>query len=249
MVTDVSGNIVKQIDYDSFGNIISDTDASFEAPFGFAGGLHDRDTGLVRFGARDYDPDVGRWTAKDPILFQGGDSILYSYVSNNPINFTDPNGLFLPQLAGGLVGGLVGAYKESEAGGDTTDILTAAAVGTVAGVVSTIPIFGPGLMSTIVMGAATGAVNEIGTEYLLNCHNLSSLGDIAYAGGTGAVANVFGARIGETVGLGADGVVSVFGETVGNTFSGLSDLAISSMVTPATSSLADFATRHWPNEW
>ena len=28
-------------------------------PFGFAGGLHDRDTGLVRFGYRDYDPEVG----------------------------------------------------------------------------------------------------------------------------------------------------------------------------------------------
>ena len=41
-------------------------------PFGFAGGLHDRDTNLVRFGARDYDPSIGRWTAKDPIDFAGG---------------------------------------------------------------------------------------------------------------------------------------------------------------------------------
>ena len=52
--------MVKRIDYDSFGNIINDTNASFEVPFGFAGGLYDRDTGLVRFGFRDYDPDVGR---------------------------------------------------------------------------------------------------------------------------------------------------------------------------------------------
>jgi len=29
-------------------------------PFGFAGGLYDRDTNLVRFGARDYDPETGR---------------------------------------------------------------------------------------------------------------------------------------------------------------------------------------------
>jgi hypothetical protein len=48
-VTDVSGNIVKVIDYDSFGNIITDNNPSFTIPFGFAGGLHDRDTGLVRF--------------------------------------------------------------------------------------------------------------------------------------------------------------------------------------------------------
>jgi RHS repeat-associated protein len=62
-------------------------------PFGFAGGLHDRDTGLVRFGARDYDPVIGRWTAKDPIDFAGGDANLYGYVGNDPITFVDPLGL------------------------------------------------------------------------------------------------------------------------------------------------------------
>ena len=62
-------------------------------PFGFAGGLHDRDTGLVRFGYRDYDPDIGRWTAKDPILFAGGDTDLFGYCLNDPINYVDPFGL------------------------------------------------------------------------------------------------------------------------------------------------------------
>ncbi|MCP4105282.1 MAG: RHS repeat protein [Desulfobacteraceae bacterium] len=39
IVTDVSGTVVKKIDYDSFGNIISpDTNPAFEIPFGFAGG-------------------------------------------------------------------------------------------------------------------------------------------------------------------------------------------------------------------
>jgi len=64
-----------------------------EVPFGFAGGLHDRDTGLVRFGFRDYDPEVGRWTAKDPIGFNGGDWDLYAYTLSDPINFIDPFGL------------------------------------------------------------------------------------------------------------------------------------------------------------
>jgi RHS repeat-associated protein len=93
VVADASGNVVKRIDYDSFGNIIDDTDPALEVPFGFAGGLHDWDTGLVRFGFRDYDPDVGRWTAKDPILFAGGDTDLYGYVLNDPINIVDPLGL------------------------------------------------------------------------------------------------------------------------------------------------------------
>ena len=92
VVTDDFGNVVKSIDYDSFGNIINDTDPTFEVPFGFAGGLLDRDTGLVRFGYRDYEPDVGRWTAKDPILFAGGDTDLYGYVLNNPVNWVDPSG-------------------------------------------------------------------------------------------------------------------------------------------------------------
>ena len=93
-VTDTSGNIVKRIDYDSFGNIIVDTNASLSVPFGFAGGLHDRTTGLVRFGARDYDPTIGRWTAKDPIDFAGGDTNLYGYVMNDPVNWVDPEGLY-----------------------------------------------------------------------------------------------------------------------------------------------------------
>ena len=46
----------------------------------------DPDTGLVRFGSRDYDAAVGRWTARDPVLFDGGDSNLYVYVGNDPIN-------------------------------------------------------------------------------------------------------------------------------------------------------------------
>jgi len=93
VVADGAGNVVKRIDYDSFGNIINDTNPSFDMPFGFAGGLHDRDTGLVRFGYRDYDPDIGRWTAKDPILFAGGDTDLFGYVLNDPISSIDPAGL------------------------------------------------------------------------------------------------------------------------------------------------------------
>ena len=84
--------MVKRIDYDSFGNIIVDTNEAFKIPFGFAVGLHDRDTELVRFGFRDYDPDVGRWAAKDPIFFAGGDIDLYRYCSNNPYLFIDPSG-------------------------------------------------------------------------------------------------------------------------------------------------------------
>lgn len=40
-----------------------------------------------------YDPSEGRWTARDPIGFAGGDENIYNYVSNNPTDQTDPTGL------------------------------------------------------------------------------------------------------------------------------------------------------------
>jgi len=84
---------MQQITYDEWGNVTGDTSPGFQ-PFGFAGGLYDSDTELVRFGARDYDAEAGRWTAKDPILFNGGDTNLYGYVMNDPVNWIDPLGLY-----------------------------------------------------------------------------------------------------------------------------------------------------------
>ncbi len=94
LVVDVtSGAILQRMDYDEFGTVITDTNPGFQ-PFGFAGGIYDRDTGLTRFGARDYDPEIGRWAAKDPIRFKARDMNLYGYVFNDPVNVADPAGLF-----------------------------------------------------------------------------------------------------------------------------------------------------------
>jgi RHS repeat-associated protein len=87
--------------FDEFGNVLVDTNPSFQ-PFGFAGGLYDADTGLVWFGARDYDALIGRWTAKDPTLFGGGQENLYVYVNSDPLNFVDVDGLSLKNCAAAL---------------------------------------------------------------------------------------------------------------------------------------------------
>ena len=92
VVDTATGAIAQQMDYDVFGNVLTDTSPGFQ-PFGFAGGLYDADTGLVRFGARDYDPEVGRWTAKDPLRFAGSPLNFYAYAGNDPVNFVDPLGL------------------------------------------------------------------------------------------------------------------------------------------------------------
>jgi len=92
VVDSANGAIAQRIDYDEFGRVQNDTSPGFQ-PFGFAGGLYDADTGLVRFGARDCDPSVGRWISKDPILFNGAQANLYVYVGNDPVNASDSSGL------------------------------------------------------------------------------------------------------------------------------------------------------------
>jgi RHS repeat-associated protein len=101
LVIDTSTNTITQrMDYDEFGNVILDTNPGFQ-PFGFAGGIYDQHTKLTRFGARDYDAETGRWTAKDPVRFQGGFNF-YGYVLNDPVNKIDPSGLIELAIGGQL---------------------------------------------------------------------------------------------------------------------------------------------------
>ncbi|MBK8424243.1 MAG: hypothetical protein IPL30_10165 [Elusimicrobia bacterium] len=105
VVNAASGAIVQRMDYDSWGNITTDTNPGFQI-FGYAGGLYDQDTKLTRFGARDYDARTGRWTAKDPIGFNGGNPNLYTYVNGDPVNALDPMGetvIAAPAIGMGLL--------------------------------------------------------------------------------------------------------------------------------------------------
>ncbi|MGE4553952.1 MAG: RHS repeat domain-containing protein [Desulfovibrionaceae bacterium] len=79
VVVDESGNAVKELACDSFGNILEDTNPAFRVPLGFAGGL--------------YDPDTGRFTALDPLGDAGGDSDWYGYCLDDPVNLVDPEGM------------------------------------------------------------------------------------------------------------------------------------------------------------
>jgi RHS repeat-associated protein len=87
-----SGSVAQRLAYDEFGIMTENTNPDWQ-PFGYAGGLTDGHTGLIRFGARDYDPVAGRWTAKDPIGFAGGTVNLYQYAHGDAINYHDPFGL------------------------------------------------------------------------------------------------------------------------------------------------------------
>ena len=94
VVADAGGNEIKEVLYDPFGGIIEDSNPGLRIPIGFAGGLHDRDLGFVRFGWRDYDTFTSRWTAPDPIGDAGGDPNWYGYCLDDPVNGVDPLGLW-----------------------------------------------------------------------------------------------------------------------------------------------------------
>jgi RHS repeat-associated protein len=99
VVADSSGNVVRNIRHDSYGAALPDgtetgSAASFPLAIGFAGGIEDPVTGLVRFGERDYDTASGRWTARDPAGFSGSPFGLYRYAGGDPIDNRDPNGLW-----------------------------------------------------------------------------------------------------------------------------------------------------------
>ena len=106
VVDTATGEIAQHLEYDSFGRVMLDTRPGFQ-PFGFAGGLLDPDTALVRFGSRDYDPQTGHFLTPDPRLFDGGDANLYRYAFADPINAVDATGelAFVPIAVGALVGG------------------------------------------------------------------------------------------------------------------------------------------------
>lgn len=90
-----TGAIVQTMEYDPWGKVTTDTSSLpaglAKIPLGFAGGLYDRDTGLVHFGAREYDPEIGRWVEKDPSHFRGGANF-YEYASDDPVNLVDRDG-------------------------------------------------------------------------------------------------------------------------------------------------------------
>ncbi|WBF66341.1 hypothetical protein LN040_11435 [Desulfovibrio subterraneus] len=57
------GKLIKEMAYDSFGTMLNDSNPELFLPVGFASGLVDRHTGLIRFGYRDYSTELGRFTA------------------------------------------------------------------------------------------------------------------------------------------------------------------------------------------
>ncbi|MFM6603607.1 MAG: RHS repeat domain-containing protein, partial [Dolichospermum sp.] len=94
-----SGAVVNHFVYDSFGQVISESNPVFDTRYLFTGREFDQEIGLYYYRARYYDASTGRFLSEDPIAFNGGDANLYRYVMNDPVAKTDSTGLIWDTIA------------------------------------------------------------------------------------------------------------------------------------------------------
>ena len=129
--SDESGNLLWRKSYAPYGEQIDgNTD---NEPVSYTGKKHDDATGLTYFGARYYDPRIGRFMATDPVHFMESNPVSfnrYAYVNNNPYKYVDPDGkiLFLAPLAIFILKE-VAAEGLSQATGGATDFLSTRRMG------------------------------------------------------------------------------------------------------------------------
>jgi RHS repeat-associated protein len=143
VVVDTGANVVESYDYYPFGaEQRSRVNANQNAGLRFTGKELDKEShlGLYYFGARYYDPEVGRFLSVDPLADKYPGLTPYHYCDNNPLNALDPDGKAFNLLAagigaavGGLVGGGINAFNQISTGTKFEDLnwkdITASAAG------------------------------------------------------------------------------------------------------------------------
>jgi RHS repeat-associated protein len=92
-VASTSGTNIDHVAYDSYGNLLSESNPASGDRFKYTGREFDSAIGQYYDRARYYDSVTGRFSGRDPLGFGGGDSNTYRYVHNGPIDSTDPSGL------------------------------------------------------------------------------------------------------------------------------------------------------------
>ncbi len=95
----LSGSDSGNLTYDPFGNLVEITDDVENHNHRFTGKPIDS-TGLYYFGARFYDPTIGRFITMDPA--KDGRN-WYVYCNNNPLMYVDPDGKTDELILTGLV--------------------------------------------------------------------------------------------------------------------------------------------------
>ena len=130
VITDVAGLMVQKLDYMPFGSErVNEKVGGFQTRFTFTDQEKDAESGLMYYGARYYDPVIGRFTSVDPVVIHTPGAYLldpqqsnaHSYARNNPLRFVDVTGEtvgeYQPYEASGEpnnYGQLLGEYRETQ---------------------------------------------------------------------------------------------------------------------------------------
>ena len=178
VITDAGGNLAQYYEYAPFGTtrtseVIANPEGTKQSPtnYLFTGKELDK-TGLYYYGARYYDPFIGRFITADTIVQAPYDSQSlnrYAYCRNNPINYIDPTGHFwwfipiiISIVKGAIIGSLVGGIVAAATGTSISQgFLTGAISGAMFGAVGGLGL--QGLAHTAAFaaaGAASGAINS-----------------------------------------------------------------------------------------
>lgn len=241
-----SGNLACHYTYDSWGNVISITDANGKEitnanhigllnPIRYRGYYYDSETGMYYLHSRYYDPQICRCINADTsdVLTASPteltDKNLFAYCDNNPVVREDKDGQFWNFVIGATVGALVGGVSAAISSYKSTGSIS---------------------WGSVAIGAASGAIGG-----LVGASGIGMVGQAAISGVTSALSNVGNSLIrGEkinwtdvaidaTIGAGTSLIGSVLTSKASNAATNTVKKGIDKIVTGKTN--YDNGSRYW----
>ncbi|MCW5548831.1 MAG: RHS repeat-associated core domain-containing protein [Opitutaceae bacterium] len=210
-VTNEWGAVEKRFAYDAWGKRIDPGTGSTitgSTAAGYSRGFTDHeqldDLGLIHMNGRIYDPVLGRFLSADPFVDDAGDSQSYnrySYVSNNPLGYTDPSGYIklsfktILKIVAVVAIAYFTAGAAISAWGTTMTTSGSFAAGTATVTVTAGSTFATMMPVAIGNGIIGGLAGGFASGFAGSLLNGGSIGDAFKAGVIGGVAGAVGGGI------------------------------------------------------